>query len=77
METERYSLEKAQEEAAKLKKKVESGEASNYIDAEQQLEAIEKFEIIATNIETFIAEQDNPEWRTHPSGEFFMLRSRN
>lgn len=37
MEGERYNLEKAQEEAQKLTKKVESGEVSSYTEAERQL----------------------------------------
>ncbi len=38
MEGEKYNLVKAQEEAEKLKQKVESGEASNYGDAERLVE---------------------------------------
>ena len=38
MENGRYNLEKAQEEADKLTKKVKSGGASNYAEAEKQLE---------------------------------------
>jgi len=38
MEGEKYNLTRAQEKAEKLKQKVESGEASNYDDAEKQAE---------------------------------------
>ena len=38
MESEKYTLTKAQEEAEKLKQKIDSGEASNYDDAEKLTE---------------------------------------
>lgn len=45
MESERYSYEKAQEEAHTLKKRVESGEVLNYDEAEQQLEEQERISL--------------------------------
>ena len=42
MEDERYNLEKAKEEAAKLQQKLRSGDASNYSDAEKLNDAEEK-----------------------------------
>lgn len=51
MEGEKYNLAKAQEEAEKLKQKVDSGEASNYGDAEKLVEQeTKKREAIATQI---------------------------
>lgn len=38
MKSERYGFEKAQQEAGELKKKVESGEATSYAEAEQKIE---------------------------------------
>jgi len=51
MEGEKYNLVKAQEEAEKLQKKVASGEATNYGDAEKLVEQeIKKREVLASEI---------------------------
>lgn len=44
MEGEKYNLEQAQEEALKLQKKIKSGDASSYSEAEKQLELEEGVE---------------------------------
>ena len=52
----RYSLEKAQKEAEIIQKKVKSGEASNYAEAEQQLEQTESTTLDAVSVRTFFTE---------------------
>lgn len=51
MESEKYNIEKAREEALKMRQKIKSGEASNYADAEKLLEAQKKAEI-SDHVET-------------------------
>ena len=52
MENEKYSLEKANEEAEKLQKKVESGEVRNYSDAENKLEKEEHYQNLVWKLPT-------------------------
>src|SRR3989338_3357912 len=51
MEGEKYNLGKAQEEADKLRKKVESGDAPNYGEAEKLVEQeTKKKEVLASQV---------------------------
>ena len=74
MENERYSLEKAQEEAAMLRKKVESGEATDYSEAEKYLDNKETIDADESEASKKIIEFDpakNPDVVFHNPGFSF------
>ena len=54
MESEKYNLGKAQEEADKLRKKVEAGDASNYGEAEK---LVDKESAVIQNLEQIISQK--------------------
>ena len=71
MEGKRYNLEKAQDEAMELQKKVESGEVSGYSEAEKKFEVEELKQKIIQNLKrtdvgrVIALLQKQPEFQKH------------